>query len=292
MQEPRRPLSDAASRRARPAGFMSAMRDTAMLNYSFRAQGQARASSCGSTTPTGSAGSPSSRPAHRARPRLARPRAGIVRSASPTALAHYDTARDERLIAVRPALCLLRDAGGARVRSASRLLGAGRPPVYDRAALKLIGATNAGSSKASGRTPHWRFKLDAEQVAWDDLVRGRLACRRGEPERSGAGARRRPYLYTLAPRWSTISTSPITARDPRRGSRHQHRRADPDVPGAWRASPAFAHLPLLVDAAGGALSKRTRLAVARRSARGRVSSRWRIASYLATHRHRRSRSSR
>jgi glutamyl-tRNA synthetase len=39
------------------------------------------------------------------------------------------------------------------------LLGRGRPPVYDRAALALTDEDRAGL-EAEGRRPHWRFKLD------------------------------------------------------------------------------------------------------------------------------------
>jgi glutamyl-tRNA synthetase len=52
------------------------------------------------------------------------------------------------------------------------LLGRGRPPVYDRAALALSDAERAGL-EAEGRRPHWRFKLDhAAAIEWDDLIRG------------------------------------------------------------------------------------------------------------------------
>lgn len=47
----------------------------------------------------------------------------------------------------------------------------GRPPVYDRAALKLTEAEKA-ALEASGRKAHWRFLLSGDRVEWDDLVRG------------------------------------------------------------------------------------------------------------------------
>lgn len=50
-------------------------------------------------------------------------------------------------------------------------LSAGRPPVYDRAALKLTEAQKA-QFESEGRRPHWRFLLDHAEVAWSDLVRG------------------------------------------------------------------------------------------------------------------------
>ena len=53
-------------------------------------------------------------------------------------------------------------------------LMAGKPPVYDRAALAL---TDADKQKleAEGRRPHYRFRLNHEQVTWTDLVRGDVA---------------------------------------------------------------------------------------------------------------------
>ena len=50
-------------------------------------------------------------------------------------------------------------------------LSAGRPPVYDRAALKLSEAQKA-QFESEGRRPHWRFLLDHAEVAWSDMVRG------------------------------------------------------------------------------------------------------------------------
>ena len=47
----------------------------------------------------------------------------------------------------------------------------GRPPVYDRAALRLSEAERA-ALEAAGRKPHWRFRLEPAIVRWDDVVRG------------------------------------------------------------------------------------------------------------------------
>lgn len=51
------------------------------------------------------------------------------------------------------------------------LAGRGLPPVYDRAALKLTDDDRA-RLEAEGRRPHWRFRLDAAPIEWDDMVRG------------------------------------------------------------------------------------------------------------------------
>lgn len=50
-------------------------------------------------------------------------------------------------------------------------LSAGKPPLYDRAALKLTDAEKQ-AYEAEGRIPHWRFKLEDSDIIWKDLVRG------------------------------------------------------------------------------------------------------------------------
>lgn len=52
------------------------------------------------------------------------------------------------------------------------LIGRGLPPIYDRAALALSDAQKA-AFEAEGRKPHWRFKLSAAPIVWNDLIRGR-----------------------------------------------------------------------------------------------------------------------
>ena len=50
-------------------------------------------------------------------------------------------------------------------------LSAGRPPIYDRAGLKLSTAEKE-KFETDGRRPHWRFLLNDTEVNWQDLVRG------------------------------------------------------------------------------------------------------------------------
>ena len=47
----------------------------------------------------------------------------------------------------------------------------GKPPIYDRAALKL---TNDEHKKyeTDGINPHWRFLLDKKKVTWKDKIIG------------------------------------------------------------------------------------------------------------------------
>ena len=53
-------------------------------------------------------------------------------------------------------------------------LSAGRPPVYDRAGLMLSEAAKE-KFETEGRRPHWRFLLNDTEVAWHDLVRGKVS---------------------------------------------------------------------------------------------------------------------
>ncbi len=51
------------------------------------------------------------------------------------------------------------------------LLGRGKPPIYNRQALDISRETLA-TYKAENRPCHYRFKLDRENVSWEDGVRG------------------------------------------------------------------------------------------------------------------------
>jgi glutamyl-tRNA synthetase len=55
-----------------------------------------------------------------------------------------------------------------------RMLSQGRPPIYDRAALKLT-QEQITAYEQEGRKPHWRFLLNAEEIVWNDLAHGPLS---------------------------------------------------------------------------------------------------------------------
>ncbi|HKN27223.1 MAG TPA: glutamate--tRNA ligase [Roseiarcus sp.] len=131
----------------------------------------------------------------------------------------------------------------------------GRPPIYDRAALRLTDAERA-ALEASGRRPHWRFKLEPTTVRWDDLVRGEshIDC----ASLSDPVLRREDgtYLYTL----------PSVVDDVEFGVTHVIRGEDHVTNTAVQiqifealagAAPGFGHHNLLTDAGGEGLSKRT-----------------------------------
>jgi len=50
----------------------------------------------------------------------------------------------------------------------------GRPPIYDRSALKLTSNQIENLTK-EGKTPHWRFKLEDEIIEWQDLIKGKVS---------------------------------------------------------------------------------------------------------------------
>ncbi len=51
------------------------------------------------------------------------------------------------------------------------LASRGKPPVYDRAALKLTNDQKK-AYEAEGRKPHYRFLLEDKTIEWNDLIRG------------------------------------------------------------------------------------------------------------------------
>ncbi len=131
---------------------------------------------------------------------------------------------------------------------------AGKPPVYNRAALELSDDQKA-AYEAEGRSPHWRFKLSGGSVTWTDMVRGEQridVSSLSDPVLiRGDGS----YLYTLP---SVVDDIEAKITHVIRGEDHvTNSAAQIEV---FRALsdhlPEFAHTPLLVGADGKSLSKR------------------------------------
>jgi glutamyl-tRNA synthetase len=131
----------------------------------------------------------------------------------------------------------------------------GRPPIYDRAALRL-GEAERATLEASGRMPHWRFRLDHRIVRWDDMVRGEshIDC----ASLSDPVLRREDgsYLYTLP---SVVDDIEFGVTDVIRGEDHvTNTGVQIQIFEALAgAVPRFGHHNLLTDAGGEGLSKRT-----------------------------------
>jgi len=133
-------------------------------------------------------------------------------------------------------------------------LGQGRPPIYDRAALKLTDADRT-RLEAQGVKPHWRFKLEPRDVTWADLVRGPQHVDETSQSDPVLVRENGSYLYTFT---SVVDDIAFGITQVIRGNDHVTNTATQiqifEALGA--KAPAFAHLPLLVDAAGEGLSKR------------------------------------
>ena len=133
-------------------------------------------------------------------------------------------------------------------------LQAARPPIYDRGALKL---TDEDRSKfeAEGRKPHWRFKLEHEDIEWEDLARGAVhfnGANLTDPVLIREDDR---PLYTLS---SVVDDIELEVTHILRGEDHVSNTAVQIQLFAALGGgvPAFAHLPLIADASGQGLSKR------------------------------------
>ena len=131
--------------------------------------------------------------------------------------------------------------------------GRGQSPMYDRAALQLTDAQKA-AYEAEGRTPHWRFKLNDEINAWDDLVRGHCEFK-GQHVSDPVLIRADGIpLYTFA---SVIDDGDMNITHIVRGEDHVSNSAVQIqiFEAMGFAVPTFAHMALLTSK-GGKLSKR------------------------------------
>jgi glutamyl-tRNA synthetase len=138
-------------------------------------------------------------------------------------------------------------------------LAAGRPPIYDRAALNLSDADRA-KLEAEGRRPHWRFKLEPGEIAWDDLVRGPVSFQSenlSDPVLIREDAR---PLYTLT---SVVDDVELAVTHVLRGEDHVANTAVQvqlfqalGKDGGEGQVPSFGHLSLIAGAGGESLSKR------------------------------------
>ncbi len=167
-------------------------------------------------------------------------------------LASYDTAFDKLKAAGRIYPCY--ETPEELEYTRKRLMRERKPPIYDRAALSMSDE-QFQAYEAEGRTPHWRFKLNHAEIAFDDLVRGPVrfdGANLSDPVLvRGDGT----YLYMM----------PSAVDDIDMGISHVIRGEDHVTNSAIQIqlfealdaqAPVFAHLSLLTDASGAGLSKR------------------------------------
>ncbi|MDX2142339.1 MAG: glutamate--tRNA ligase [Rhodospirillaceae bacterium] len=134
-------------------------------------------------------------------------------------------------------------------------LKAGKPPLYKHAEHELTEADRA-KHEAEGRKPHWRFSIEAGEIAWDDFVRGRCVYHGEHLSDPVLQREDGTFLYMMP---SVVDDIDMAMTHIVRGEDHVTNTAVQIQ--IWRALsaaplPHFGHLPLLVDAAGKGLSKR------------------------------------
>jgi glutamyl-tRNA synthetase len=129
-----------------------------------------------------------------------------------------------------------------------------KPPVYDRAALKLT-KEERSAIEARGLKPHWRFKLSQGKVQWRDLIRGDIEIDTASISDPVLVREDGAFLYTLP---SVVDDIDYNISHVIRGEDHVTNTAvQIEIFRALGATPPeFAHHPLLTGAGGEALSKR------------------------------------
>ena len=164
----------------------------------------------------------------------------------------YDSVRDDLIAKGLLYPCYETSEDLDRQRKLQRV--AGKPPVYNRAALALTDAEKA-ALEAEGRKPHWRFKLSGGKVTWTDLVRGEQTVDTSSLSDPVLIRANGSYLYTLP---SVVDDIDAAITHVIRGEDHvTNSGAQIEI---FRAIsdhiPTFAHTPLLVGKDGKGLSKR------------------------------------
>jgi glutamyl-tRNA synthetase len=156
----------------------------------------------------------------------------------------------------------------------------GLPPLYDRAALALSEAERSALA-ASGRSPHWRFLLEPGEVAWDDLIRGRVSFHAEHLSDPVVIRADGSFLYHLP---SVIDDADLGITHVIRGEDHVTNTATQLQMAAaiGAAPPQFAHLPLMTDITGAKVSKRLGTMVALATVREEGIEPMAVNAYLAS----------
>jgi glutamyl-tRNA synthetase len=136
-------------------------------------------------------------------------------------------------------------------------LARGRPPIYDRAALKLTDSERA-KLEQNGLKPHWRLKLETQRISWIDLVHGKVEFESDKLSDPVLLREDGMPLYTLS---SVVDDIDLGVTHIFRGDDHIANTAVQiqliNALGGDASKFTFCHMPLLTDASGGGLSKRT-----------------------------------
>ncbi|NDR59172.1 glutamate--tRNA ligase [Aliiruegeria sabulilitoris] len=132
-------------------------------------------------------------------------------------------------------------------------LNMGKPPVYDRAGLKLSEEEKA--ALRAERTGHWRFLLDQERIEWVDGILGNISIDAASVSDPVLIRGDGQVLYTLA---SVVDDTEMGITHVVRGSDHVTNTATQIqiIEALGGKVPSFAHHSLLTGPQGEALSKR------------------------------------
>jgi glutamyl-tRNA synthetase len=167
-------------------------------------------------------------------------------------LALYDAARNRLIAAGRLYRAYETEDELERRRARARALG--RPPIYDRAALRLTDADHQRLAE-EGRRPHWRFRLDGRAASFADLIRGDHTVNTGSMSDPVLIREDGSYLYTLT---SVVDDIDLGVTHVIRGEDHlSNTGTQIEIFEALGGPlPVFAHHNLLTDASGEGFSKR------------------------------------
>lgn len=135
----------------------------------------------------------------------------------------------------------------------ARQRAAGKPPVYDRAALRLSAEERARLS--AERSAHWRFRLPDRPIVWTDAVQGEKRIPPGAVSDPVIRREDGSFTYLFA---SAVDDADMDVTDIVRGEDHVTNTAAQIaiIAALDKPVPRFAHLPLLLDEHGAGLSKR------------------------------------
>jgi glutamyl-tRNA synthetase len=137
-----------------------------------------------------------------------------------------------------------------------RLRAQGKPPIYDRAALKLTEAEKR-KLEDDGRKPHWRFLLKSGTVSWQDMCHGLLEFDAENLSDPILVREDQSPVYTLS---SVVDDIDTHISHIMRGDDHITNTAIQiqlfEALGKDSTSITFGHLPLITGEQGESLSKR------------------------------------
>ncbi len=134
------------------------------------------------------------------------------------------------------------------------LLSSGKPPIYDRSSLNLSDE-EVEKKIESGIQPHWRFKLDHENISWNDIIKGNVsfdAKNLSDPVLIRADGSLLYHLPSVIDDIEEKITHIIRGEDHIANTAYHiqiFRALDSSIP-------SFAHHPFLVDETGKGFSKR------------------------------------